>query len=139
MNKKSFVCGLDEIGEVASFVLKALKNGGIILLQGDLASGKTTFVKSFAKEIGIENEVSSPTFSIMNSYKNRLFHYDIYQSGLKGFLQQGLLEELSKEGIHMIEWGDEEFEKVLKSTGFEYIKIKITPFKNMRKYEVYYA
>ena len=110
MKSKKINIKADIDNKIIDDAVKVLKDGGIILLQGDLASGKTTFVKSFAKEIGIENEVSSPTFSIMNSYKNWLFHYDIYQSGLKGFLQQGLLEELSKEGIHMIEWGDDEFE-----------------------------
>ena len=84
--------------------------------------------------MGLKDEVTSPTFSLQNVYENRVFHYDLYNKGVSEFLSLGLLEELEKEGYHFIEWG-EELEEVLKSFGFNYLKININFEKNARIYE----
>ncbi len=86
-------CPLDELSDLAKEVLKFSKNCRVILLRGDLASGKTTFVQEFARELGIHVDVTSPTFSVQNEYDKKLYHYDIYQNGTNGFVSQGLLEE----------------------------------------------
>jgi tRNA threonylcarbamoyladenosine biosynthesis protein TsaE len=99
-------------------------NKSIILLSGTLGSGKTTFVKEFVKSMGIDDNVTSPTFSIQNIYKN-IHHYDLYNKDINEFLSLGMLEELEKDGYHLIEWG-EELEKHLKQFGFDYLKIEIT-------------
>jgi len=130
------VCGLNELKYFTQDILNKLGAGGIVLLQGDLASGKTTFVKQFVKTLGLKAEVSSPTFSIMNEYANRVCHYDIYQNGLDGFLQQGLLEKLEEEKYHLIEWADDGLENILKQYGFSYIKIIITTVGDKRGYEL---
>ena len=105
-------------------VIDCIKNSNkkIILLNGTLGSGKTTLVKEFAKSYGINETVTSPTFSIQNRYGD-IFHYDIYQKK-EEFLTLGMMEELEKEGFHFIEWG-EEIEDILKSFGFDYLKINI--------------
>ncbi len=135
---KEFVLGIDEIGKLISFLKKKAPKGGIFLLKGDLASGKTTLVKEFCKEAGIKESVSSPTFSVLNIYEDRVYHYDIYNKGLKEFLSMGLLETLEEEGYHFIEWADENLEEILKNYGYNYFKISITPIEDKRVYKVEY-
>jgi tRNA threonylcarbamoyladenosine biosynthesis protein TsaE len=137
--KQTFTCKLDGVDSVANVLAKSLKDGGIVLLQGDLAAGKTTLVKSLAKALHVKQSVTSPTFSIMQNYDDWLFHYDIYQTGTDGFLHQGLLEQLAQPGVHVVEWADEAFIKMLSGVGLDYIIVRITPTDDARYYEVEYA
>ena len=107
-------------------------NKKIILLNGTLGSGKTTLVKEFVKSFDIKENVTSPTFAIQNRYGN-IYHYDVYQKKDE-FLSLGMLEELEKEGFHFIEWG-EEIEDVLRSYGFDYLKINIKLKGDIREIE----
>lgn len=132
LEKSSSLSNVDHlVGEIHNF----LGDCRIILLKGDLASGKTTFVQKFAQYLGIKADVTSPTFSVQNEYEKKLYHYDIYQNGADGFISQGLLEELDKNGWHMIEWGDEKMEKILDAYFLDYATIEIEKTdKDMRKY-----
>src|SRR5699024_5745971 len=61
---------------------KNLKVGDIIVLSGELGSGKTKFVQGVLKHFGLENEISSPTFTIVNEYnseKINIYHFDVYR------------------------------------------------------------
>ncbi len=136
--KKEFVLSLEELDILISFLKEIAPKGGIFLLRGDLASGKTTLVKAFCKKLGIKDEVSSPTFSILNIYEDKVYHYDIYNKGLKEFLSMGLLETLEEDGYHFIEWADENFEEILKNYGYNYFKISIKPKNGKRVYKVEY-
>ncbi len=128
------VCSLDELRYFTKEIIAKIGSEGIILLKGDLASGKTTFVKEFVNNLGLHVEVSSPTFSIMNEYENRVCHYDIYQNGVEAFLQSGLLEKLDEPKYHLIEWADDRLEDILKKMGFEFLKIEIETLKDKRAY-----
>ncbi len=130
------ILDLSNLNELSKEVVNLLPNGGIILLKGDLASGKTSFVKSFAKFLGLSEDVSSPTFSIMNIYGDRIYHYDIYNEGSSKFIQSGLLENLEEEGYHFIEWADDKLEKILDMYGFEFITINIEPKDKKREYKI---
>jgi len=114
-------------------VIECIKNSGknIIILSGTLGSGKTTLTQEFVKSMKIDDEVTSPTFSIQNIYEDKVFHYDLYNKTLEDFLRLGMLEELEKKGYHFVEWG-EELEKVLQNYGFEYLKIEIELIDNKR-------
>jgi len=137
MNQK-FELGLNDLDEVLKCVHSSINNSDkIILLRGDLASGKTTFVKNYVKYMGIDECVTSPTFSIQTMYSKNVFHYDIYNKTLEDFIALGLLEEFEKEGIHFVEWGDDRLKKILLDYGFEVINIKIEKLNNKRLYEVY--
>ncbi len=129
---------INELNEISLKIKELLPLGGIVLLVGDLASGKTTLVKSFAKHLGLKDEVSSPTFSILNIYDEKLYHYDIYNEGVDKFLQSGLLENLELRGYHFIEWADESLEKLIKKLGFSFIKIDIRPKDKKREYRISY-
>ena len=78
-----------------------------ILLRGELAAGKTTFVQGLALGLGVTTKVSSPTFTIMKVYEGRLtiYHLDCYR--LEGINQDlGFEEYLNDDGICVIEWPD---------------------------------
>ena len=122
------VAGLDELGRVVECIKQSGKR--IILLQGTLGSGKTSLVKAFAKD----EPVTSPTFSIQQVYGDDIYHYDLYNAGFAKFLELGLFEELEKPGYHFIEWGGDELEDFLRQSGFEYLKVVITPQKEKREY-----
>ncbi len=127
---------IDEINEVVLKIKNLLPKGGIVLLQGDLASGKTTLVKAFVKSVGIEEDATSPTFSVMNVYEDRVYHYDIYNEGVEKFLESGLLENLEKEGYHFIEWADAKLAEILEVYGFDFITVKIIPKGAQREYRI---
>ncbi len=133
--RRIFNLNLNELDELVGILPKS----GVIILQGDLASGKTTLVKAIVKAHGIDADVTSPTFSVMQSYGDKIFHYDIYQSGFEGILKNGLFENLLEDGLHLVEWGDDSLENLLAKFGEKYIKIIISPSANGRKYEVYGA
>lgn len=84
-----------------------LVGGEIILLNGELGAGKTTFTKGLAKALGINEIVTSPTFTFMKSYNGRLklYHYDMYRVDSEDELYElGLAEYLYADGVCVIEW-----------------------------------
>lgn len=134
---KCFLLGINEIDivvEELKNILETYNNDCIVILRGDLASGKTTLVKKFVKSLNINELVTSPTFSIQSIYDNKIFHYDVYNKILEEFISLGMLEEFEKEGIHFVEWGDEKLEELLKSYGFNTILLKIEKKDDKRQY-----
>lgn len=131
------VCDLAHLQSVVKEIMRDVGDDGIVLLRGDLASGKTALVKAFANAMGIKETISSPTFSILHEYEEKLFHYDIYQCGVEGFLQSGLVEKLDCKGYHLIEWGERAFETLLHHFGIAYSTIDITTTESSnRRYKV---
>ncbi len=132
-------CRLDELGGFVKEVLSKFSSG-VIILKGDLAAGKTTFVKELVSSLHVESEVTSPTFSLQQCYGDSIYHYDMYNHGLEHFIALGMLEELDKDGLHLVEWGDDELVEILDSAEIKNITIKITKITNdIREYEVNYA
>lgn len=117
---------LEQLPQLCAKVREMLPKGGVVILQGDLASGKTTFTQTFAAFLGMEESVTSPTFSLQQIYGDRLFHYDLYNYGFEKFLSLGMMEELEKEGYHLIEWGDDQLVGWLKRCGMETVIVTIT-------------
>ncbi len=86
-----------------------LKPGMVVLLYGDLGAGKTAFVRGLAAGLGANPEdVSSPTFVIMQHYKGRmpLTHVDLYRLDTAAAVDDLGLEELASGGVLAIEWAD---------------------------------
>ena len=125
---------IDLIVEKLKSEIKKYNNEVIILLRGDLASGKTTFVKNYVKSLGLDDLVTSPTFSLQSVYSNSIYHYDVYNKTLEEFISLGLLEEFEKEGVHFVEWGDEKLEELLKSYGFNVMLLQIIKRDDKRQY-----
>lgn len=92
---------------LATKLANKLVGGEIILLNGELGAGKTTFTKGLAKALGINEIVTSPTFTFMKSYNGRLklYHYDMYRVDSEDELYElGLAEYLYADGVCVIEW-----------------------------------
>ncbi len=84
---------------------KTLRAGDIVLLDGDMGAGKTVFAKGVAQGLGIEEEVTSPTYAYMNDYDGRLFHYDCYRIETPAQAESlGLTDYFDMGGICLIEW-----------------------------------
>src|SRR3990167_6156728 len=132
---KKYLLSLDEIDVVIQDVAKNFSNG-VIVLRGDLAAGKTTFVKKMVKFLGVDEEVTSPTFSLQHCYGDKIFHYDMYNHGLEHFISLGMLEELERDGLHFVEWGDDELVKILNSAEIKTMVIDIEKISdNKREYK----
>ena len=99
----------EETIEFATSLASKLHIGDVIVLSGELGSGKTKFTEGFLKYFNLENEISSPTFTIVNEYKNEnatIYHFDVYRlSDVDEFYAIGGEEYFSK-GICIVEWGE---------------------------------
>ncbi|MCM0598692.1 tRNA (adenosine(37)-N6)-threonylcarbamoyltransferase complex ATPase subunit type 1 TsaE [Periweissella fabalis] len=81
--------------------------GDVILLDGDLGAGKTTFTKGIALGLGIQRNIKSPTFTIIREYKTGrlpLYHMDVYRLEDGGGDELGLDEYFNGNGVCVIEW-----------------------------------
>ena len=88
--------------------LKA-KAGDIFCLSGDLGVGKTVFTKGFATGLGIDEDITSPTFTLINEYNGRipLYHFDVYRVGDPEEMEYiGCDEYFFGEGVCLIEWAE---------------------------------
>ena len=78
----NIIFSLDEINKVARQILEK-KPHKVILFHGEMGVGKTTLIKSLAKELGVNGATSSPTFSLVNEYQNNenqlVYHFDFYR------------------------------------------------------------
>ena len=115
-----------------------LKKGDVIVLSGELGCGKTKFTEGILKYFGLEEEISSPTFTIVNEYhkdENNIYHFDVYRlSDVEEFYEIGG-EEYFSDGICIIEWGEIVEEALPK----EYLKIKFSKTEendNIRNIEI---
>jgi len=101
---------LKEIESVAQDLLNHPK-GRIFLFYGDMGVGKTTLIKSIAKILGVTDNVSSPTFSLVNEYRSAdnkpVYHFDFYRIvDEEEALDMGVEEYFDSQAICMIEWPD---------------------------------
>lgn len=112
----------EETMEFASKLASKLHIGDVVVLSGELGAGKTKFTEGFLKYFGLDKEISSPTFNIVNEYKKddiKIYHFDVYRlEDVDEFYAIGG-EEYFSSGICIIEWG-ELIEEALPN---DYIKI----------------
>lgn len=111
LTKKSKI---ENIEEIALFLRNIVKNGDLIIMKGDLGFGKTAFVRIFAKLLGSEDIVSSPSFTLINEYdiilneeKTILRHADLYRLSYEEELDNiGFKDKIKEKGITIVEWGN---------------------------------
>ncbi len=101
---------LDEINEVAQQVLAAQPHK-VILFNGAMGVGKTTFIKAFARQLGVQDATSSPTFSLVNEYQiadnQYMYHFDVYRLKSESeALDMGIDEYLYSGNWCCIEWAE---------------------------------
>ena len=96
--------------ELATKLAAVIKPGTIICLEGDLGAGKTLFVQNLAKALVIEENVTSPTFNLMNTYEGKMvmYHFDLYRLEQEYELEDiGFYDYISDgDGLVVIEWAD---------------------------------
>ena len=103
----------------AALLAKDLTGGEILLLDGDLGAGKTTFVKGLAVALGVKDMVTSPTFTLFNQYEGdslKLYHFDLYRLGEGEADELGFDEYIgAPDAVTCIEWNrDAQAGKVVK-------------------------
>ena len=98
----------EETENIAFEIAKKLVGGEVITLDGDLGAGKTAFTRGLAKGLGITDSVSSPTFTIVNEYRNGnvpLLHFDVYRLDSSDEMYDiGWEDYLSQGAVIVIEW-----------------------------------
>ena len=133
--------GSKETGKFGEELGGAVRAGQVICLEGDLGVGKTVFTQGFAKGLGIEEPISSPTFTIVQEYHDGrlpLYHFDVYRVGdISEMDEIGYEEYFYSDGVSLVEWGNLFPELFPKDTiyitiekcldkGFDYRKITVS-------------
>ncbi len=98
---------VDETYELAEKIALMLVGKEIIILDGELGAGKTTFTKGLAKALGVAEEVTSPTFVLMKEYKGKfnLCHFDMYRiENVDELAELGFEDYFYDDNICIIEW-----------------------------------
>ena len=106
---KTVVKGLEETKKLANDFAAKLKGGEVVLLNGDLGAGKTTFTQFVFASLGVKEVVSSPTFAILKSYqgKFKLHHFDTYRITTEEAIESGFDEIFEeKDSIKFVEWSE---------------------------------
>lgn len=95
--------------QFAKNLASKLNIGDVVVLTGELGAGKTKFTEGFLSYFGLEDEISSPTFTIVNEYKNdkaSIYHFDVYRLEDSDEFYAIGGEEYFEKGICIIEWGE---------------------------------
>ena len=133
----------DDTFELAKKLGQEAKAGDVVCLIGDLGVGKTLFSQGFAKGLGIEEYVNSPTFTIVQEYEGTddrrltLYHFDVYRIEDSEEMEEvGFTDMIYGDGVSLIEWADmisdilpERYTKVTiekeLEKGFDYRKLTV--------------
>ena len=122
--RMEFVYTYNTIHNFAKKITPLLKYK-LVFLEGELGSGKTTLIKQFCKELGFKNQVKSPTFPLLNIYKNNeknIYHADLYRlKNIDEINELGFYELVESNNWFFVEWP----ELLYGVIDFPYTKIKI--------------
>ncbi len=128
----------NETIELGKKIASQIKKGDIIVLTGDLGSGKTKLTEGILTYFGLQDEISSPTFTIVNEYNATpfdIFHFDVYRLEDPDEFYAIGGEEYFEKGVSIIEWG----EKIEEALPNDYIHIYFSrneDDENTRKIEI---
>ena len=110
---------------LASSLAELARPCDLLLLVGDLGAGKTAFTQGFGRGLGVDDQITSPTFALVRSYTGRLdlYHLDVYRlEQINEALDLGLSEMLDDEAVTIIEWGD----TITQALPRDYLEVRIT-------------
>lgn len=94
--------------DLAAAIAPLVVDGDLLVLVGDLGAGKTAFTQGICRALGVEEPVTSPTFTLANRYQGTMVvnHLDVYRIEALAEAEDLALVELLDEGLTLIEWGD---------------------------------
>ncbi len=99
-----------ETKEIGVSLAHLLRGGELICLEGELGSGKTTFIQGLGQGLGVERPITSPTFTLVNEYRGGrlpLYHVDLFRIGSEMEIRASGLEEFFwDEGVCAVEWAE---------------------------------
>lgn len=101
--------GVDDTRALAAAVADLARPGDVLVLSGELGSGKTAFAQGFAAGLGVTEQVTSPTFTLARPYEGRLtmHHLDVYRlDHLQEAVDLGLAEIVDDGAVTLVEWGE---------------------------------
>ena len=100
----------EETAALGSRLADALDGGRVVAFTGDLGAGKTAFISGMAQALGVEERVTSPTFTIVNEYEGgrlALFHFDMYRlDSADELFHIGWEDYLARGGVCAVEWSE---------------------------------
>ena len=114
-----------ETREVAAALAELARPGDLVLLAGELGAGKTAFAQGFGAALGVEDPITSPTYTLHSRYEGRLRldHLDVYRlDQLSEVFDIGLPEMLDDGGVILVEWGD----AIAPTLPADYLEIRFT-------------
>ncbi|MEQ8842428.1 MAG: tRNA (adenosine(37)-N6)-threonylcarbamoyltransferase complex ATPase subunit type 1 TsaE [Acidimicrobiales bacterium] len=93
---------------LAMAIAPLITDGDLLVLVGDLGAGKTAFTQGMGRALGVQEPITSPTFTLANRYQGRLTvnHLDVYRVEALAEAEDLALVELLDDGVTLIEWGD---------------------------------
>jgi tRNA threonylcarbamoyladenosine biosynthesis protein TsaE len=106
---KAATTSVDDTRDLAAGVATLAAPGDLIVLAGDLGTGKTAFAQGFARGLGVDEPVTSPAFILVRTYEGRLplVHLDVYRlETMQELVDLGIAELLDDGAVTLIEWGD---------------------------------
>jgi len=104
-----FSNSVEDTYDIGKRLGRLLTKGSIVCLTGDLGAGKTAFTQGIAKGMGVEDYVTSPTYTIINEYQGRipLYHFDVYRlNDVEEMYELGYEEYFFGDGAVVVEWAD---------------------------------
>jgi tRNA threonylcarbamoyladenosine biosynthesis protein TsaE len=106
--KQIKIDSLSELSDVAREIIESLQGRTVVLFRGEMGAGKTTLISRIVEELGVEDNVTSPTFAIVNQYEGtecRIYHFDFYRiERLEEAYDFGYEEYFYSGDLCLVEW-----------------------------------
>lgn len=126
MTERARTTSVDETRKLGAALAELVRPGDLLLLAGDLGAGKTAFAQGFGRGLGVDDHITSPTFTLAREYQGtrlRFHHLDAYRmETLDEVFDVGLPELLDDEAVVLVEWGD----AIAPAVPADYLEVRIT-------------